>query len=41
LGGRGWWWVKPVAALVMVPIIAHEGIEALRSVTYCDEGAYY
>jgi divalent metal cation (Fe/Co/Zn/Cd) transporter len=26
----GWWWADPVAALVMVPIIAHEGIEALR-----------
>lgn len=26
----GWWWADPVAALVMVPIIAREGIEALR-----------
>ena len=26
----GWWWADPVAALVMVPIIAHEGWEALR-----------
>jgi divalent metal cation (Fe/Co/Zn/Cd) transporter len=26
----GWWWADPVAALVMVPIIAKEGIEALR-----------
>lgn len=26
----GWWWADPVAALVMVPIIAHEGVEALR-----------
>lgn len=26
----GWWWADPVAALVMVPIIANEGIEALR-----------
>ena len=26
----GWWWSDPLAALVMVPIIAREGIEALR-----------
>ncbi len=26
----GWWWADPVAGLVMVPIIAHEGIETLR-----------
>ena len=26
----GWWWADPVAALVMTPIIAKEGIEALR-----------
>lgn len=26
----GWWWADPVAGLVMVPIIAREGIEALR-----------
>lgn len=26
----GWWWADPVAALVMVPIIIHEGWEALR-----------
>jgi len=26
----GWWWADPVAALGMVPIIAREGIEALR-----------
>jgi divalent metal cation (Fe/Co/Zn/Cd) transporter len=26
----GWWWADPVAALVMVPIIAKEGIEGLR-----------
>jgi divalent metal cation (Fe/Co/Zn/Cd) transporter len=35
----GWWWADPVAALVMVPIIAREGIEALRGETCCDEGA--
>lgn len=26
----GWWWADPVAALIMVPIIAKEGIDALR-----------
>jgi divalent metal cation (Fe/Co/Zn/Cd) transporter len=26
----GWWWADPIAALVMVPIIGKEGIEALR-----------
>jgi cation diffusion facilitator family transporter len=31
----GWWWADPVAALVMVPIIAREGFEALRGET-CD-----
>ena len=32
----GWWWADPVAALIMVPIIAKEGIEALRGETCCD-----
>ncbi|MCA1557308.1 MAG: cation transporter, partial [Acidobacteria bacterium] len=35
----GWWWADPVAALVMVPIITKEGIEALRGETCCDDGA--
>lgn len=26
----GWWWADPVAALVMLPIIIKEGVEALR-----------
>lgn len=34
----GWWWADPVAALIMVPIIVKEGIEALRGETCCDEG---
>jgi divalent metal cation (Fe/Co/Zn/Cd) transporter len=34
----GWWWADPVAALIMVPIITREGIEALRGETCCDEG---
>lgn len=32
----GWWWADPIAALVMVPIIAKEGIAALRGDTCCD-----
>jgi divalent metal cation (Fe/Co/Zn/Cd) transporter len=32
----GWWWADPVAGLIMVPIIAHEGIEALRG-ERCDD----
>lgn len=35
----GWWWADPVAALVMIPIIVKEGIEALRGESCCDEGA--
>ncbi|MDT5272809.1 MAG: hypothetical protein QOH49_4995 [Acidobacteriota bacterium] len=35
----GWWWADPVAALVMIPIIAKEGVEALRGETCCDDGA--
>lgn len=33
----GWWWADPVAALVMVPIISKEGVEALRGETCCDD----
>ncbi len=29
----GWWWADPIAALVMAPIIANEGREALRGDT--------
>jgi divalent metal cation (Fe/Co/Zn/Cd) transporter len=32
----GWWWADPVAALVMVPIIAREGVQGLRGET-CDD----
>jgi divalent metal cation (Fe/Co/Zn/Cd) transporter len=32
----GWWWADPVAALVMMPIIAKEGIEGLRGDPCCD-----
>lgn len=33
----GWWWADPVAALVMVPIIGKEGIEALRGEHCCED----
>jgi divalent metal cation (Fe/Co/Zn/Cd) transporter len=33
----GWWWADPLAALVMVPIITREVIEALRGETCCGE----
>ena len=32
----GWWWADPIAALVMVPIIGREGIDAVRDRS-CDE----
>ena len=34
----GWWWADPVAAVVMLPIIVHEGREALsgESCAHCD-----
>jgi divalent metal cation (Fe/Co/Zn/Cd) transporter len=31
----GWWWADPVAALVMIPIIAKEGIDALQGKACC------
>jgi divalent metal cation (Fe/Co/Zn/Cd) transporter len=31
----GWWWMDPIAALVMVPIIAKEGIAGLRAKACC------
>lgn len=35
----GWWWADPVAALVMIPIIAKEGVGALRGETCCGDAA--
>lgn len=32
----GWWWADPLAALIMVPIIAREGVEAVRGKA-CDD----
>lgn len=31
----GWWWADPIAGLLMVPIIAKEGVDALRGKTCC------
>lgn len=33
----GWWWADPVAGLVMVPIIAKEGVDGLRGKASCDD----
>jgi divalent metal cation (Fe/Co/Zn/Cd) transporter len=33
----GWWWADPAAALVMVPIIANEGIGGLKGESCQDE----
>jgi divalent metal cation (Fe/Co/Zn/Cd) transporter len=33
----GWWWADPVAALLMVPIIAKEGVEGLRGGDRCED----
>lgn len=32
----GWWWADPVAGLIMMPIIAKEGVDGLRAITCCD-----
>jgi divalent metal cation (Fe/Co/Zn/Cd) transporter len=32
----GWWWADPAAGLIMVPIIAKEGIEGLQGKA-CDD----
>lgn len=34
----GWWWADGAAALTMVPIIAHEGVRAMRGETCADCG---
>jgi divalent metal cation (Fe/Co/Zn/Cd) transporter len=36
-GAFGWWWADPLAALVMVPIIAREGVEGLRGEPCCHD----
>lgn len=34
----GWWWADPASALVMTPIIAKEGFEALKGESHCECG---
>ena len=36
----GWWWADPVSGLVMVPIIAKEGVDGLRGKACCDDCGY-
>ncbi len=33
----GWWWADPAAALVMVPIIAREGVSSFRGRDCCED----
>jgi len=33
----GWWWADPLAGLVMVPIIAKEGIDGISGKACCDD----
>jgi divalent metal cation (Fe/Co/Zn/Cd) transporter len=33
----GWWWADPVAGMVMVPIIAREGVNGLKGKASCDD----
>lgn len=36
----GWWWADPIAAIIMVPIVAREGFDALKGKACgCHEGA--
>src|SRR5262249_19675145 len=31
----GWWWADPIAGLVMVPILAKEGVDGIRAKHCC------
>jgi hypothetical protein len=33
----GWWWADPLTGLVMVPIIAKEGVDGIRGKACCDD----
>ena len=33
----GWWWADPIAGLVMVPIIAKEGVDGLKGKACCGD----
>ena len=30
------WWADPIAALIMVPVFAKEGVDGIRAKTCCD-----
>lgn len=32
----GWWWADPIAALIMVPIVAKEGFDGMKAKTCCE-----
>jgi divalent metal cation (Fe/Co/Zn/Cd) transporter len=32
----GWWWADPAAALIMAPIVAKEGFDAVKGKSCCD-----
>ena len=32
----GWWWADPIAALIMVPIVAKEGFDGVKARTCCE-----
>jgi divalent metal cation (Fe/Co/Zn/Cd) transporter len=32
----GWWWADPAAALIMVPLIAKEGVDGVKGKACCD-----
>jgi len=36
----GWWWADSVVALLMVPIIANEGLDGIKGKVCCDEAAH-
>jgi divalent metal cation (Fe/Co/Zn/Cd) transporter len=36
----GWWWADPLAALAMVPIMVHEGIEGLHDRSTCADDCH-
>ena len=31
----GWWWADPIAALIMAPIVAKEGLQGIKGETCC------
>ena len=37
----GWWWADPLAGLIMIPIIAKEGVEGLRARVCCDQQPHF